>query len=87
MNVTLPILSPPSPIKLTHDQIEIKREEIKKILNETIDENNDKDNKKIPSSSSTQSTPFSSGTIITPISRLSFTQQCEEQNISIMNKN
>jgi len=75
MNLTLPILSPPSPIKLTYDQIEIKREEIKNILNELID----KDNKKIPSSS-TQSTPFSSGTIITPISRLSFTQQCEEQN-------
>jgi hypothetical protein len=77
MNLTLPILSPPSPIKLTYEQIEIKREEIKKILKEPIDENNisinssESNNKKI---SSSQSTPFSSGTIVTPISRLSFTK-------------
>jgi len=80
MNLTLPILSPPSPIKLTYEQIEIKREEIKKILKESIDENNisinssEINNKKIPSLSSSQSTPFSSGTIVTPISRLSFTK-------------
>jgi len=83
MNLTLPILSPPSPIKLTRDQIEIKREEIKKFYKTSLDENNnsinlnesnDNYNKKILSSSS-QSTPFSSGTIITPMSRLSLTQQ------------
>lgn len=39
MNLTLPILSPPSPIKLTRDQIEIKREEIKKISKEPLDDN------------------------------------------------
>ncbi len=31
MNLTRPILSPPLPIKLTREQIENKREEIKKI--------------------------------------------------------
>jgi hypothetical protein len=40
MNLTLPILTPPSPIKLTRDQIEIKREEIKKISKETLEEIN-----------------------------------------------
>ncbi len=40
-NLTLPILSPPSPVKLTRDQMEIKREEIKKIYQEPLDENND----------------------------------------------
>ncbi|CAF0778985.1 unnamed protein product [Rotaria sp. Silwood1] len=90
INLTLPILSPPSPIKLTRDQLEIRRKEIKKIYKEPYDENNNsmissgsngnisinavKDNKKVPSSSS-QSTPFSAGTIITPVPRLSFTQQ------------
>jgi hypothetical protein len=37
MNLTIPILSPPSTIKLTDDQIEIKREEIKKIYDESND--------------------------------------------------
>jgi len=40
MNLTLPILTPPSQIKLTRDQIEIKREEIKKISKETLEEIN-----------------------------------------------
>jgi len=40
MNLTIPILSPPSPIKLNRDQIEIKREKIKKIYKERYDENN-----------------------------------------------
>ncbi|CAF0899639.1 unnamed protein product [Rotaria sordida] len=90
INLTLPILSPPSSIKLTRDQLEIRRKEIKRIYKEPYDENNIsiissesngnlsintvKYNKKIPSSSS-QSTPFSAGTIITPVPRLSFTQQ------------
>ena len=67
INLTLPLLSPPSPIKLTREQIEIKRQEIKKILQETsADKHILNDN---------LSTPFSSDTIITPMSRLSFTQQ------------
>ncbi|UJR37513.1 hypothetical protein I4U23_030215 [Adineta vaga] len=90
MNLTLPILTPPSPIKLTRDQFEVRREEIQKIFRESQDENNNsihlsashgnlsirtsEDNKKIPTSSS-QGTPFSAGTNITPLSRLSFTQQ------------
>ncbi|CAF0884897.1 unnamed protein product [Adineta ricciae] len=79
MNLTLPILSPPSPIQLTRDQVELRREEIKKILRDSPDEINDittniPDNKKIFISSS-QSTPYSAATIITPLSRLSFTQQ------------
>jgi len=69
MSLTLPILSPPSPIKLTRDQIEIKREEIKKIFKTPSDENNNSINL------SESNTPFSSGTIITPMSRLSLTQQ------------
>ncbi len=40
MNLTLPILSPPSPIKLTRDQLEIRRDEIKKIYKEPYDQNN-----------------------------------------------
>ncbi|CAF3514270.1 unnamed protein product, partial [Adineta steineri] len=88
MNLTLPILSPPSPIKLTRDQLEIRREEIQKIYKESYDE----DNNSIHSSESgggrlavqshrkmcspsPQSTPFSAGTIITPLPRLSFSQQ------------
>ena len=79
MNLTLPILSPPSPIQLTRDQMELRREEIKKILRDSQDEINDTtinipDDKKIFISSS-QSTPYSATTIITPLSRLSFTQQ------------
>lgn len=30
MSITLPILTPPSPIKLTHDQLQIRRAEIQK---------------------------------------------------------
>lgn len=41
MNITLPVLTPPSPIKLTRDQLQIRREEIKKIYKEPFDENND----------------------------------------------
>lgn len=37
MNLTIPILSPPLPIKLTREQIKSKREEIKKIYQ---DDNN-----------------------------------------------
>jgi len=61
INITLPILTPPTPIKLTRDQLQIRRAEIKKIYKEP--------------SSSLQSTPFSSGTVITPVPRLSFAQQ------------
>lgn len=75
INLTLPILTPPSPIKLTRDQIEIKREEIKKIYKEENPMIILQDTKKLSLSSSLQSTPFSSGTIITPISRQSYTQQ------------
>ncbi|CAF3359279.1 unnamed protein product [Rotaria socialis] len=90
ISLTLPILSPPSPIKLTRDQIEMRRREIKRIFKEPLDENNNtmlssesngnssinatKDHKKALFSSS-QSTPFSANTTITPLPRLSFTQQ------------
>ncbi|CAF3830326.1 unnamed protein product [Rotaria magnacalcarata] len=90
ISLTLPILSPPSPIKLTRDQIEMRRKEIKRIYKEPLDENNNtmlssesngnlsinatKDHKKALFSSS-QSTPFSANTTITPLPRLSFTQQ------------
>jgi hypothetical protein len=40
LNITLPILLPPSSIKLTHDQLETRRAEINKIYNESYDENN-----------------------------------------------
>jgi hypothetical protein len=40
ISVTLPILTPPSPIKLTRDQLQIRRAEINKIYKEPYDENN-----------------------------------------------
>ena len=40
MNLTIPILSLPSIIKLTSDQMEMKREEIKKIFKGFYDDNN-----------------------------------------------
>ena len=46
-------------IKLSRDQLQIRRAEITKISNE----------------SSLQSTPFSASTVITPMPRLSFAQQ------------
>jgi len=36
MNLTLPTLTPPSPIRLTNEQMKTKREEITKIFNDTI---------------------------------------------------
>ncbi len=40
ISITLPILTPPSPIKLTRDQLQRRRAEIKKISKEPYDENN-----------------------------------------------
>ena len=75
MNLTLPILSPPSPIQLTLDELKIRRAEIKKISNDSYEDDRASidfpfDGKR-PSPSS-QSTPYSAGTIITPMTRPSF---------------
>jgi hypothetical protein len=40
LSITLPILTPPSPIKLTRDQLQMRRAEINKICKEPYDENN-----------------------------------------------
>ena len=63
ISVTLPILTPPSPIKLTRNQLQIRRAEINKI------------SQRPPSPSPSQDTPFSASTVITPMPRLSFAQQ------------
>ncbi|UJR08714.1 hypothetical protein I4U23_012971 [Adineta vaga] len=73
-SVTLPILTPPSPIKLTRNQLQIRRAEINKICHESTDENNLnqihlKKTNRLPCSPSPQSTPFSAGTVITPMPR------------------
>lgn len=69
ISVTLPILTPPSPIKLSRDQLQMRRAEIKRICNDTV-----KANQK-SFTPSPLSTPFSSGTVVTPMPRLSFAQQ------------
>ena len=38
ISITLPILTPPSPIKLSRDQLQIRRAEIKKISRDPYDE-------------------------------------------------
>jgi hypothetical protein len=40
ISITLPILTPPSPIKLTRNQLQMRRAEINKISKEPYDENN-----------------------------------------------
>lgn len=52
MNLTLPILTPPSPIKLTHDQLEIRRKEIKRIYKEPYDDDNNNNNNTMDSNES-----------------------------------
>lgn len=61
ISMTLPVLTPPSPIKLSRDQWQTRRAEIKKISRESL--------------FSPQSSPFSASTVITPVPRLSFAQQ------------
>ena len=75
MNLTLPILSPPSPIQLTLDQLKIRRAEIKKVSNDSYED--DRASMDFPfdakrPSASSQSTPYSAGTMITPMTRPSF---------------
>ncbi|CAF1227931.1 unnamed protein product [Adineta ricciae] len=83
ISLTLPTLTPPSPIKLTRDQLQIRRAEINKICKEPSNENNIHRihfnygirSNHPPYSPSSQSTPFSAGTVITPIPHLSFIPQ------------
>ena len=74
ISVTLPILTPPSPIRLTREQLQVRRAQISQIFQEPHDDNPAADRRKLLSPSP-QSTPFSAGTVITPMSRLSSVQQ------------
>ncbi|CAF1325286.1 unnamed protein product [Adineta steineri] len=74
---TLPILTPPSSIKLTQNQLQIRRAEINEICKKSYNENqieamNGIKIDKKSYLSSAQSTPFSSSTVITPMPRLTF---------------
>ncbi len=74
ISVTLPILTPPSPIKLSRDQLQMRRAEIKRICNDNQFNDIVKANQK-SFTPSPLSTPYSSGTVVTPMPRLSFAQQ------------